>query len=213
VEPEDPASQAVTIPLNTLAQLAPPALLFFLYNAADGLATSELSGLVAGFVCGLVLARHAAESKPPIYEVGAAVAATAIVVVASAVFLRGVADVRPELARVIALEDRTASTYEKAVVQFRNGALSAPALAQVIDKSIVPELQAARARLKAINGVPQEHKPLVASAEEYFRLRNESWRLRAEGLHKRNMPTLQKAERPERAALEALERIKPVDQK
>jgi membrane associated rhomboid family serine protease len=209
----DPANQPVTVPLKTLVQIAPAAVLFFLYNAADGLATAELAGLVAGFICGLVLARNAADAKPPLFEIGAAAAATAVIVVASALFLRGVADVRPELARVVALEDRTASTYEKAMTQFRNGSLSAPALAQVIDKSIVPELQAARARLKAINGVPQEHQPLVASAEEYFRLRDESWRIRAEGLHKRNLPTLQRAERPERAALEALERIRPVEQK
>ena len=84
--------------------------------------------------------------------------------------------------------------------------------------------------------MPQEHQPLVAGAEEYVRLRAESWRLRAEGLRKANMVqkpaktdrapaeslqaearyratmrTLGQAEATERASLEALQRIRPSD--
>jgi membrane associated rhomboid family serine protease len=212
-EPPQLGAEQIAIPVDALKLLAPAAGLFLLYNMGDGLSTAELAGLVAGVVCGLVLARGVRESKPPLLHVAATMATTLVIVVASAAFLRGVGDVRPEIARVVALEDRTASAYEKAVLQFRDGRLTAQALAHMIDTSIVPELHAARARLKAVNGVPQEHQPLVASAEEYFRLRDESWRIRAEGLHKRNLPTLQKAERPERAALEALQRLRPTETK
>jgi membrane associated rhomboid family serine protease len=211
--PSEPDNRSLAIPLKALKELAPAAAIFFLYNALDGVTTAELSGLVAGFACGLVLARQVKDSKPPVFHVAAAMAATAVIVIASAALLRGVADVRPEMAEVVALEDRTARKYEAAVGQFKKGTLSAEALAQVIDKTIMPDLHAVQTRLKALSGVPQVHQPLVASAEEYLRLRDESWRLRAEGLHKRNMPTLQKAERPERAALEALQKIQPVAQK
>ena len=97
-------------------------------------------------------------------------------------------------------------------------------------------------RVKAIERVPHEYQPLVADAEEYLRLRYESWRLRAEGLRKMNMPAPREVERTdwesgarsrmraeaqhrdnavrlgnaegsERASLEALQRIRPVDQK
>jgi len=139
--------------------------------------------------------------------------AAVVIAVAYGVPLRGIADVRPEMERVVAIEGRTAIAYEKAVVQFRKGHMTAKALAQLIDRTIMPELQAASARVKALEGVPAEHQPLVASAEEYLRLRDESWRLRAEGLNTRNLLTLQKAERPERAALEALQRIRPADRK
>ena len=90
--------------------------------------------------------------------------------------------------------------------------MSAEALAQVIDRSIMPELQAARARLKALEGVPPEHQALVAGAEEYLRLRDESWRFRAEGLRRTNMLRLRQAENAERISLEALHRIRSAEQ-
>ncbi len=204
-------SGTVTIPTKTLARIAPFAALFLLYNVADGLTTGELSGLVSGFTCGLVLARRARERKAPLYQVAAAMAIAAVIVVVSAAMLRGVADVRPEIANVLALEARTAQTYEKAVGQFKNGAMSSQALAKMINQSIVPELQTARARLKAISGVPSAHQPLVDSAEEYFRLRDESWRLRSDALNKSNLIALRAADRSERASLEALEKVRLVE--
>ena len=81
---------------------------------------------------------------------------------------------------------------------------------------------------------------LVADAEEFLRLRHESWRLRAEGLRKTsrllmqpgrtgtsndvarlraeaqyraNMIALGNAEGAERASLEALQKIRPLEQK
>jgi hypothetical protein len=94
--------------------------------------------------------------------------------------------------------------------QFRLGAQGE--LAQLIDQSIRPELHKARERLEALTGVPREHQPLVARAEEYLRLRDESWSLRSEALHKSSMIALRKADRAERASLDAFEKLKPVDQ-
>jgi hypothetical protein len=174
--------------------------------------------------------------------VAAAMAAAVVIAVAFAVPLRGVTDVRPEIERVVGLEDRTASAYQTAVDRFRKGRMTAEAVAQLIDRTIEPELQAAEAHLKAVTGVPPEQQPLVASAEEYLRLRYESWRLRAESLRRTDTPTLQEArdtepatyengrlraearlkanrlylgkiEGAERASLEALQRIRPADQK
>jgi membrane associated rhomboid family serine protease len=234
----------VTIPLMAVKRLVPAAVVFILYNVAnDGLgSTAELTGLVAGFVCGLFLARGISDGKPPARRVAAAMAAAVAIAVASAVPLRGVTDVRPEIERVVGLEDRTASAYRTAVDRFRKGRITAETLAQLIDQTIEPELRAADARLKAVDGVPREQQPLVVGAEQYLRLRYESWRLRAEGLHKTgvltlretgnterasgdswrlraeaqhkaNMLTLGRAEGMERASLEALHRIRPADQK
>lgn len=202
---------ALTIPLAALRSLAPSAAVFILFSlVTESLqSTSELAGLGVGFVCGLVLARGVSERKPPARRVAAAAAAAVVIVLASAIPLRGVVDVRPEIERVVAVEDRTAGVYDKAVEQFRKGIVTAEELVRLIDETIVPELQAARSRLEAIGGVPTEHQPLMAHAEEYLRLRDESWRLRAEGLQKRNLPTLNKADRAERASLDALQKIRP----
>lgn len=206
---ETPApAPSIALTREGLIRLVPGAALFLLYHAADGVQTSELSGLVAGFAAGLVLAREAYERTAPLVPTASVAAVAAVLVLGSAAMLKGIADVRPEIARVVALENETVGQYEKAVGQFKNGGMSSQALARVIHSSIVPELQAARARLKAVNGVPAEHQPLVASADEYLRLRDESWRLRADALSKSNMGALRAADRSERASLEALERIK-----
>ena len=210
----DPAALAKLpkFTLRALIGLAAPMGIFVFYAAAAGLLdTSALSGLVAGFACGVVLTRKANESKPPVFEIAAAGVVALIMTVASAAMLSGVADVRPEIAKVIALEDKTAVAYEKAVKQFKNGSMSSQALAKMINQTIVPELRQAEARLKSVRGVPEEHKPLVDSAEEYFRLRDESWRLRADALTKSNMKALRAADRSERASLDALQRIRPVE--
>jgi len=214
-EPVDPSEpRPLTIPLASLKPLAPAVGVFLLYTlVTTGIGNPELSGLVAGFACGLVFASGISVAKPGVVRVGAAFAATLIVVGVSAFMLRGLADVRPEIARVVDIEDRTSGTYQTAVEQFKLGAIKAEALAMIIDQKITPELQTARARLKALGRVPPEHQPLVANAEEYLRLRDESWRMRASALHRSNMVALRQADKTERASLEALERLKPVEQK
>jgi len=203
----------VTIPLRALKRLGLPAVVFVLYNmATNGLGSPAVVGLATGLVGGLLLAKGVNEHKPTLRQVAAVTAATLVITVVSAILLRGMTDARPEIQRLVAVEDRIAGAYQKAVVQFRKGGISANELAKLIDQTIVPELQAVGTRLTALEGVPSEQQALVAGAEEYLRLRNESWRLRSEGLHKSNLPTLTKAEKPERAALEVLQKIKPADQ-
>jgi hypothetical protein len=172
-------------------------------------AEGYLPGLFAGFVGGLVLAKGVAEAKPPIVRMAVVTGVVTVALATSALSLRGVADVRPEIASVVALEDRLSRTYQKAVEQFTRGAMTADALSQVIRRSITPEIQAARARLQALTGVPPEHEAVVASADEYLRLRDESWRLRADGLHQSNMLALRKADAIERASLDAFEKVRP----
>lgn len=61
--------------------------------------------------------------------------------------------------------------------------------------------------------MPSAHRPLVADAEEYLRLRQESWRLRSQALHAASLPALREADVAERVSLQALERIQHRDQK
>ena len=199
----------VTIRLKAMKPMAPAAAFFVLYAVAtsreDG---AELAGLVTGLLCGLVLARGVGERKPPARRIAVAVAATLVIAAALAVPVRGMSDARPEIARVLAFEDRTVLAYQAAVNQFKLGAISAKALAVVIERTIVPELQSMRTRVKAIERVPPIQKGLLTSAEEYLRLRDQSWRLRAEGLHKSSMRTLRQADEAEHTSLEAFEQLK-----
>ena len=46
-----------------------------------------------------------------------------MIAIAAAILLRGIADVRPEMHRLVAIEDRTAHQYDTAANQFRLGAI------------------------------------------------------------------------------------------
>jgi membrane associated rhomboid family serine protease len=217
---------SVTIPLAAVKTLVPIAAVFVLYNLANGSLGigAELTGLLAGLVCGTVLTKGVSDLKPAARRVAHLTAAAVVIAVLAAIPLRGISDVKPELERTVATEDRTAAAYKKAAARFGNGRIEAEELALLIDRTITPELQVTGARLKALVGVPKEHQTFVASAEEYVRLRSESWRLRSEWLHRSaiapsrgdetalhrvNNRTIARADETERAALEVLKRIRP----
>jgi hypothetical protein len=123
-------------------------------------------------------------------------------------YRRSFIDVTPEIDRLIAVEQTTARVYDAAVGQFRLGAITDAALAGVIERRVLPELQAIRQRLHSIDHVRAEQRPLLAKADEYLKLRSESWRLRAEALGKRSLPALRNADRVERVSLEAFNAVK-----
>jgi membrane associated rhomboid family serine protease len=205
-------SAPIRVPLLALKRLAPAAAVFILYHhhvITGGEWSAELVGFVVGLVWGIVLSIRVGQQKPSGRRVAVAAIAASVIVIAFAMPRRGILDARPELERIVALEDRTASTYQKAVDKFKRGRARTEALTELINTTIMPELQAARSRLNGLVGVPREQQPLVASAGEYLRLRDQSWRLRIEGLRKENLATLQEAEKSERTSLEALNRIRP----
>jgi hypothetical protein len=172
---------------------------------------SELAGLGTGFVAGLVVARGVTREKPAVSRAAMVMAATVVIAIVCAVPLRGIVDVRPEIARIADVEKQTAEAYGSAVARFKQRLITADDLAEMIDRTIIPALQAARAHLKAMTGVPREQEPFVTSAEHYFELREESWRRRAAGLLQLDMNVLRDAERSEQAALEALRRMQAAD--
>ncbi len=200
---------AVTIPLTALKRLLPGTAVFVLYQlvVADADRTLHFTGLAAGLVSGMVLTKNIGDRKPAPRLLAAVTLAAAVVVVACAAPLRGMADVRPEIERLAALEDRTASAYASQVERFKDGRVNAEKLAAVIDGTITPEIRAAQTRLKTLRNVPRGQQAIVSRADEYLRLRDESWRLRAEALHKSSMPTLRKADRAERESLDAFQKM------
>jgi len=113
-------------------------------------------------------------------------------------------DVRPEIERLVAAEARMTAIYDAATTQFKLGTLSADALAQVIERRIRPELQVVRIRVMSLENVGSEQQAPLAKAKEYLHLRGESWRLRVDALHRRNLAALRKVESTERASLAAL---------
>lgn len=204
----------LTIPLALVKRLGPLVGLFGFYVLVTGRLGNmgNMAGLVVGLGIGLVLTRNISESTPSSRRAAAALGATFAIAVVCSVPLRGIADVGPSIAQVVAAEDRTTSVYQKAVNRFVKGRADAEELATLIERTILPDLESASAALRSIGKVAREQQPLVANATEYVRLRSESWSLRAEGLREGSNRTLREADKTERAALTAFERIRPSDQ-
>ena len=190
----------LTIPVAVLKRICPGAVIFLVYHlAAEGFTESMTWGLVVGLACGGILAFGIGAHKPPIRRLCPSIAATLALIVVFAAPLRGMADVSRELAGVIALETRTAAAYDAEVVQFRKGRQTAERLADMAD-AIASDVRATRASLATLTNVPPEHRPVVNDALEYLRLREESWKLRVDGLRAGRLQTLQRADRVESAA-------------
>ena len=184
-ETEEGAAPDMRIPLATVKRLGVGAAVFFVYSVLAGFAHSaEFTGLLVGLMYGIVFARGVGDEEPVTRHVAVAVGAAVTIVVMSAITLRGIVDVKPEIARVLATEERTAAAYRTGFDAYKKGRMTAEALAQLTERTIMPELQAVDARLKSLSNVPPEHQALVADAREYLRLRDASWRARVEALRK-----------------------------
>ena len=205
-------SSELAIPVAVLKQLGPGAAFFLLYTfVTEGLISpSMIVGLGVGGICGLVLASGVGERKPPHRRVLATMSATFGIVIVLAVPLRGVADVSGEIAQVVAIEDQTSHEYDALVDKFKRGRTTTDGLIQQIER-IRPSLHAVSVRLNSLDKIPPEHQWMMSAAKQYLQLRDDSWRLRAEGLRTSNMKTLQKADGAERASLEALDTIRPME--
>jgi hypothetical protein len=217
-----------------MKRLAIGAVLFVTYSAFTGrVGTAQVSGLLVGLMYGVLFARRAIDRAPRSRAVAYAVFSTAALVVIAAVGIGKIADVKPELARVLELEQSTSATYEAGVDELKKGRVSAEAVAELAEGTIVSELQEADGRLEALTNVPLEHQSAVADAREYLRLRSASWRARGVAIRRTHTDVPRKpegaddtawrlqmharfrsdeaargnAEGAERASLEALQRV------
>jgi rhomboid protease GluP len=204
----------LTVPVGVLKGFWPGVAVFVVYNTLTEGPVSEAMrvGLVVGFTGGILVAGRIIADKPPVRRVAAVLAATVAIVVVLAAPLRGLADISDEVARVREGEERTARAYDTAVDRFKSGRITAHELAALAER-IVGELQSIQAELVSLDNVPAEHRPTIARASEYLRLRQDSWRLRAEGLREGRTRTLQQADAAEHSALAALDRaVAPIHQ-
>ncbi len=201
--------QSPAIRLPVIVKIAPAAAVFLVYHSFGGelAGTAQTAALVTGFAGGLVLARGFHVRKPSPRRLAVVVATTVVIAVLSGAPLRGLTDVRPLVARIVSVEKTTAAAYEVQVAKFREGRASAEALCSVIERQILPELEAAAATLSAVRGVPTPHEGLTTAARDFVGLRLESWRLRIRGLRKSSMPTLREADSVERKSLALFDKV------
>jgi len=144
--------------------------------------------------------------EPSLREV-ATVGATAGIVILLVAPLRGLDDARADVAAVIAVEGRTAHEYDAEIERANDGRSSMRERIVLIDQ-IRPQLQAVRARLESFDRVAREQQPIVASAIDFLKTRDESWRLRKEALRKSNLQILRQADSVERISIDKFRKLK-----
>jgi rhomboid protease GluP len=198
-----------TIPLAALKGLGPGAFVFLTVDVlthgfhSDG----RIAGFAAGFVAGVILVAGAAYRKPAMRRVWATVGATAGIVILLVAPLRGLDDARADVAAVIAVEGRTAHEYDAELERSNDGRSTMRERIVLIDQ-IRPQLQVLRARLESFDKVPREQQALVASAIEFLKTRDESWRLRKEALRRSNLQILRQADSVERISVDRFRKLK-----
>jgi rhomboid protease GluP len=198
----------VEIPFAVLKRLAPVSAAFLIYTTVTaGVGDAMVLAGFGGMGCGVLLCRKVSDGQPGGFRIAVVAGITMMFALDAVIPLRGMANVRPELDRIVALEARIGSEYKSAVEGFTKGRVSAAALADLIQRSIIPEVTAARARVEALERVPDSQQSLIASARVYLRLRDESWRLRAQALRKASMAMLRQADGIEHASLIALQQV------
>jgi membrane associated rhomboid family serine protease len=198
-----------TIPLAALKGLVPGAFVFLTVDVlTHGLhSDGRLVGLATGFVAGAILATGIADRKPAMRRVWATVGATAGIVILLGAPLRGLDDASAVVAAIIAVEDRTAHEYDAELERANDGRSTMRERIVLIDQ-IRPQLQALRARLESFDKVPREQQEVVASAIEFLKTRDESWRLRKEALRKSNLQILRQADSVERTSTDRFRTLK-----
>jgi membrane associated rhomboid family serine protease len=200
---------ATTIPFAALKRLLPAAFFFLVVDLLTNGIRSDVRivGFGSGLTAGLILAAGFTYRKPAPRRVFATVTATAGIVMVLIAPLRGLNDVRADVANVIAFENRTAHEYDTVLKRFSQGRSTIGERIELIDQ-IRPELQALLTRLESFHKVPREHQLLVTGAIEYLKTRDESWRLRREALRKSNLQILRQADSVERVSLDTFRKLK-----
>ena len=199
----------VNVPLAVAKYLVPIGAAFSLYSLVTGWVASgpELSAFFIGCLSGLVIGRGIGEPPAPAMLTVPIIAGAVVVVVATVWPLRGMTDVRPAIQQLVTTEQKMSARYQRATSQFINGHITADALAAVIDREILPEVQTLHVRFASLQHVPDQQRPLLAVAQKYLQLRDESWRTRSKGLTAGSVDMLRQAERSEMAANDTLREI------
>jgi len=200
----------LVLPLITIKLLAICGGLFVAYSWLTGAAAVVVVGFASGLFAGLTVSRGVNTRRTPAIRMAATVATMACVAIVTAVPLKGITDARREIEIVLETETQTAQAFKAALQDFTDGRMTDKALAVVIDRVILPELDYVSGRLAKVdrNMVPREQAPMITAAEEYLTLRNESWTLRANALRSGKMSILWIADKKEALSLEALRRVK-----
>lgn len=174
------------VPSSVFQEIRNSLLFFLVANLVLGMSipgidmAAHVGGLVAGFVCGLVISPPWNTTTPGRRLVRSLAVAivTAVAIVAVVRFLPPApADVRAELHRFSAMERGTVDAYNAAAKKRNGKELTDGAFADLIEQEILPKWTEGRRRLEGIGKLPKSQAETFSRLTQYARLREDEWTL------------------------------------
>ncbi len=211
--------QRATIPLAVIKGLKNHGLSFLAYNLIFGLSqpnldmAAHIGGLLTGFACGFVISRPftpegiASRAGQNVLAgvLGVAAIVTAIVLIPLARPSIGALD--RDLQHCEEVERRAFDTYNSAYTKLQRGEISDSALADIVERDVLPEWRAARNQLASHQNLSGPAKEHVSAVLDYMRLREEGWALSVEAARQGDATKGQQAMEKHRLATEASKRF------
>jgi rhomboid protease GluP len=192
-----------TIPLPVLRSQRSSATAFVLYNLLFGLLlpqvdnAAHIGGLVAGFLCGLLLAQPVdttALRGRPIRNLVLTILGTLLIVMAITCFHGSIPDTKRELAEFSRQESVVLAAYRDAQHQFARQQITPEEMTRRLETEIIPPWNAEYERLKRLQNAAGARPELLAQLLEYAELRLQSWQLLAEGLRSEDPALLRQSQ-------------------
>lgn len=191
-----------TVPAEVLKHLRNSMVAFLAYNVFYGIAApgidmaAHVGGLAAGFVCGLLL------SQPLSVEMiarrrlrNAAMLAAGAIVLPIAVFALPDAplDMTGEMEQIAKMEKLAITRYNALVTRSQGVEMSEADFAETLEREVLPPWIKARGRIERLLDGPHADRVNLFRIVDYMRCREQSWRMRAEGLREQDLGKLEQA--------------------
>lgn len=179
------------VPAPVLKHLRSSMGVFLLYNVVYGLRASgidmaaHIGGLLAGFLCGLVLSQPlSAEALSRRRRRNIAlIAMGAIALPLAALSLPSAPpDVGGEIERLVDIEKRALAAYNDLVRRSKQGKLSDAEFAKAIDRDVLPPWIDERRTIDAMIDAPHADRASLVRVAQYMTAREEAWQLLSNGL-------------------------------
>lgn len=191
------------VPPGVLGRLRASAFVFLAYNIGIGLYRNRLDnagflgGAMTGFLCGLVLAQplNHATLLTRATRNGVLAVLAILLVVGAAAYTPPISDLATELKRFERVETTAVEIYAEAKRRYENGQLSADALADVIDRGILPDWKAEKNRFDELTDLSAEQSDALKKLGRSMELRAKAWGLIADSLRQSSDEGIENAAR------------------
>jgi rhomboid protease GluP len=205
-----------TVPAAVLKQLRNSIVAFVLYNVFYGMTATgidmaaHIGGLVAGFVCGLILSQPLSVEMVARRRVrNAVVAVIGAIALPLAAFALPDAplDIDREMQHFAEMEQRAIDINNDLARRSQRGEVSDADFARTVEREILPLWIEARKKIEGLLDVPYADRAYLSRLVEYMRCREESWQLRVEGIREQDAAKIEQANQKGAAADEMASRL------